>query len=68
MEFTKKENNDWEMFFDPKTNRKMYNAICCRCNRECKQAYRVTIVCCNKFIDKRVLNTPASLSTSAVSD
>lgn len=43
-------------FFVNKKGKTEYNKLCKHCKCNCKQSYRVTIVCCPDFIKKAVAN------------
>ena len=49
---SKKMKEEWALFIGP-TGRRQYNALCRRCQKECKQSYRVTVERCPKYMSKR---------------
>lgn len=49
---SKKAKIEWALFIGP-NGRRQYNALCRKCRRECKQAFRVTVVECPRYESKR---------------
>ena len=43
----------WSFFIDPITHKRRYYAKCSRCERECKQSFRVKEVDCPRYEPKR---------------
>lgn len=43
---------EWAFFLDG-NGRKAYNELCRKCERNCKQSFRATIICCPLYISKR---------------
>lgn len=50
---SKREKEEWAFFIDEKTRRRTYNEKCRKCIYECKQSFRVQVVCCPKYKSKR---------------
>lgn len=44
--------NDWAIFLDDK-GRRAYNKLCRRCEHDCKQSFRATIIQCPDYLSKR---------------
>ena len=51
---SKKHKEEWALFLDAR-GRKAYCDICRKCERECKQSFRSTVVQCPKYLSKRRL-------------
>ena len=51
---SKKHKEEWALFLDAR-GRKAYCDICHKCERECKQSFRATVVQCPKYLSKRRL-------------
>ena len=49
---TKKQKEEWTLFLN-ENNRRQYNDVCRRCVHECKQSFRVEVVCCPNYLSKR---------------
>jgi hypothetical protein len=49
---TKKARLEWSLFLN-EYGRRQYNAFCLKCRHECKQPYRVTVLCCPKHEGKQ---------------
>ncbi|MDD3882758.1 MAG: hypothetical protein PHI27_10985 [Eubacteriales bacterium] len=43
---------EWEIFLDDR-GRKKYNDLCRKCERSCKQSFRVQVIECPLFSSKR---------------
>lgn len=48
----KKFKNEWAFFINPKTARITYNKLCNKCECDCKQSYRVEVICCLDYRKK----------------
>lgn len=46
---SKKVKDEMQFFINPKTHKRQYNLHCQHCTNDCKQSYRVQIICCPKF-------------------
>ena len=44
--------NDWAIFLDDRC-RRAYNKLCRRCEHDCKQSFRATIIQCPDYLSKR---------------
>jgi len=49
---SKKMKEEWALFIGS-NGRRQYNELCRRCQKECKQSYRVTVERCPGYISKR---------------
>ena len=49
---SKKDKMEWS-FFIGENGRRKYNKLCLRCERDCKQSFRATLVQCPRAIWKR---------------
>lgn len=49
---SKKMKQEWALFIGP-GGRRQYNELCRRCQKECKQSYRVIVERCPSYISKR---------------
>ena len=43
----------WSFFIDPITHKRKYYAKCSRCERECKQSFRIKELECPRYDSKR---------------
>lgn len=50
---SKKSKEEWSLFLNPETGRRMYNPLCIRCERKCKQSFRAVVIHCPKYKSKR---------------
>ena len=48
----KKMKAEWAYFIG-ENGRRQYNELCRRCVHDCKQSFRATVICCNKYTSKR---------------
>ena len=44
--------SDWAIFLDDR-GRRAYNKLCRRCEHDCKQSFRATIIQCPDYLSKR---------------
>lgn len=49
---SKKRKQEWALFLNHR-NRITYNELCRKCQHDCKQSFRVSVIECPKFISKR---------------
>jgi len=50
---------EWEYFLNPR-GRKVYNELCRKCERDCKQSFRAVIIQCPYYLSKRRLEHASS--------
>ncbi len=49
---SKKRKQEWALFLNYR-NRIIYNELCRKCQHDCKQSFRVSLIECPRFISKR---------------
>lgn len=49
---SKKRKQEWALFLNHR-NRITYNELCRKCQHDCKQSFRVSVIECPKFLSKR---------------
>ena len=54
---SKKLKREWDFFISPKTGRRTYNDLCCKCRNDCKQSFRAIVVCCPLYCSKRSIKS-----------
>lgn len=52
---SKRQKEEWAFFLNEK-GRRVYNELCRRCVRDCKQSFRATVVQCPKYRSKRAVS------------
>lgn len=49
---SKKQKQEWALFLNER-NRITYNELCRKCQHDCKQSFRVTVIECPNYLSKR---------------
>lgn len=49
---SKKRKQEWALFLNER-NRITYNELCRKCQHDCKQSFRVTVIECPNYLSKR---------------